>query len=74
MTIFNIIMIAAVLVVLQLLEGIVPYSEGRLQAIIVVAVSGLVGAGIYFFLSYRSNLLMYLFGNRFSFLNRKERG
>ncbi|WP_010195375.1 putative polysaccharide biosynthesis protein [Bacillus sp. m3-13] len=74
MTIFNVIMIAAVLVVLQLLEGVVPYSEGRLQAIIVVAVSGLVGAGIYFFLSYRSNLLMYLFGNRFSFLNRKERG
>ncbi|WP_404429012.1 oligosaccharide flippase family protein [Sutcliffiella horikoshii] len=74
MTIFNVIMIAAVLVVLQLLEGFIPYSEGRLQAIIVVAVSGLVGAGIYFFLSYRSNLLMYLFGNRFSFLNRKERG
>ncbi|WP_404468755.1 oligosaccharide flippase family protein [Sutcliffiella horikoshii] len=74
MTIFNAIMIAAVLVVLQLLEGFIPYSEGRLQAIIVVAVSGLVGAGIYFFLSYRSNLLMYLFGNRFSFLNRKERG
>ncbi|KMJ57786.1 cell division protein [Bacillus sp. LL01] len=74
MTIFNVIMIVGVLFVLQLLEGVVPYSEGRLQAIIVVAVSGIVGAGIYFFLSYRSNLLMYLFGNRFSFLNRKERG
>ncbi len=74
MTIFNIIMIGAVLVALYFLAGFVPYSEGRLQAIIVVGVSAIVGAGIYFFLSYRSNLLMYLFGNRFSFLNRKERG
>ncbi|WP_404444649.1 polysaccharide biosynthesis protein [Sutcliffiella horikoshii] len=74
MTIFNVIMIVAVLVSLRLLGGFVPYSEGRLEAIIVVGVSAIVGAGIYFFLSYRSNLLMYLFGNRFSFLNRKERG
>ncbi|WP_078379339.1 putative polysaccharide biosynthesis protein [Sutcliffiella halmapala] len=71
MLIFNVIMVGAVLLVLQLLQGYVPYSEGRLQAIIVVFVSAVVGAGVYFFLSYRSNLLMYLFGNRFSFLNRK---
>lgn len=71
MIIFTTIMAGAVLLVLQLLQGFVPYSEGRLQAIIVIFVSAVVGAGVYFFLSYRSNLLMYLFGNRFSFLNRK---
>jgi O-antigen/teichoic acid export membrane protein len=71
MIIFNIAMIVGVIAVLYFLQGFVPYSDGRLQAIIVVGVSAIVGAGIYFFLSYRSNLLMYLFGNRFSFLNRK---
>ncbi|MFE7063996.1 oligosaccharide flippase family protein [Sutcliffiella sp. NPDC057660] len=76
MTIFNIAMIVGVFIVLQLLGGFIPYSDGRLQAIIVIFISAAVGAGIYFFLSYRSNLLMYLFGNRFPFLNRKtgERG
>lgn len=76
MSIFNVAMIVGVLIVLQFLEGFIPYSAGRLQAIIVIFISAAVGAGIYFFLSYRSNLLMYLFGNRFPFLNRKtgERG
>ncbi|WP_417899266.1 polysaccharide biosynthesis protein [Bacillus haimaensis] len=76
MSIFNIAMVVGVLIVLRFLEGFIPYSDGRLQAIIVIFISAAVGAGIYFFLSYRSNLLMYLFGNRFPFLNRKtgERG
>ncbi|CAG9622152.1 putative polysaccharide biosynthesis protein [Sutcliffiella rhizosphaerae] len=74
MLIFNAVMIGAVLIVLQLLDGVVLYSEGRMQAIIVVGISAIVGVGVYFALSYRSGLLMYLFGNRFSFLNRKARG
>ncbi|QFT90260.1 putative cell division protein YtgP [Bacillus sp. THAF10] len=74
MLLFNTAMIVVVLIVLQLLSGVVSYSEGRLQAIIVVGVCALAGAGVYFALSYRSGLLMYLFGNRFKFLNRGARG
>lgn len=74
MILFNVFMIGAVLVALYFLGDLVPYNEGRLQAIIVVGVSAIVGAGVYFALSYRSGLLMYLFGNRFKFLNRGARG
>lgn len=48
------------------------YEDGRLQAILIITISALVGGGIYFYLSYRSKLLFLLLGNRLPFLKKKN--
>jgi O-antigen/teichoic acid export membrane protein len=49
------------------------YEGGRIESIVIVGLSALVGAGLYFWMSERIGLLAALFGNRFAFLQKKKK-
>lgn len=72
MIVFTIIMAIAVIITNKLLNQVISYEDGRLQAIIVIAVSAIIGAGVYFVLGLKSKLIHLLFGNRFTFLQKKK--
>ncbi len=57
----------------KLMDRFLHYNGSMIQSVIIVALGGLIGATVYFYLSERSNLLYALFGNRFSFLKKKEK-
>jgi O-antigen/teichoic acid export membrane protein len=61
-----------VAIVQLLLKSMLHYHGGRVESIVIVAISALIGAGVYFFFSERSGLLASLFGNRFAFLQRRK--
>lgn len=54
-------------VVHSILEIFINYADGRMNAVIVTAISVAIGGAVYVYLTYRSHLLEKLFGNR---LNR----
>ena len=72
MIIFNLAMIVTVLLTSSLIQGVIPYSEGRLYAILFLAICAAVGAGVYLYLSYKSTLLYFLLGDRIRFLRRQK--
>ena len=72
MVILTTIMALIVKITMWLLSFGISYEEGKLQAIIVLFISVIVGAGVYFLLSYRTNLFYLLFGSRFSFLKKRS--
>lgn len=45
--------------------------ESKQEALLIIGISAMVGAGIYFYLSYRSNLIYFLFGDRAMKLKQK---
>lgn len=47
--------------------------EGKIEALIMVVVCALVGAGIYFYLGFKSKLVNFLFGNRLDKIAKKLR-
>ncbi|WP_374720415.1 putative polysaccharide biosynthesis protein [Parageobacillus toebii] len=55
-----------------LLKSMLHYHGGRVESIVIVAIGALIGAGVYFFFSERSGMLVSLFGNRFAFLQRRK--
>ncbi|CUA78884.1 putative polysaccharide biosynthesis protein [Anoxybacillus suryakundensis] len=73
MGILTAIMCAAVWPSAKLMDRLLHYNGSMIQSVIIVAFGGLIGAAVYFYLSERSNLLYALFGNRFSFLRKKEK-
>ncbi|MDX5475505.1 MAG: polysaccharide biosynthesis protein [Bacillaceae bacterium] len=72
MIIFNLAMIVTVLWTMSLIQGFIPYSEGRLYAILFLVICAAVGAGVYMYLSYKSTLLYFLLGDRMRFLRRQK--
>lgn len=72
-SIFTTIMSICVAIVLYVCEWLFDYQGGRMESMVVVVISAIVGAGVYFFMSERTGLLASLFGNRFAFLQRKKR-
>jgi O-antigen/teichoic acid export membrane protein len=72
MGIFTGIMSLVVTVVVFLLKAALHYNGGKLDSILLVGVGAIVGAVVYFYFSYRSELLVRLFGNRFAFLRKKK--
>jgi O-antigen/teichoic acid export membrane protein len=72
MGIFTSMMSIAVSVVVFLLKIVLHYNGGKLDSIVIMVVGAIVGAGTYFYVSYRSELLTYLFGDRFAFLRKKK--
>jgi O-antigen/teichoic acid export membrane protein len=72
MGIFTAIMCIVVSVVVSLLKMAFHYNGGKFDSIVIVFIGALVGAAVYFYMSYRSELLTYLFGDRFAFLRKKK--
>jgi len=57
----------------SILSIFIDYSDGKIPSTIILLISIGLGAGAYLYIAYRSHLLEKLFGNRFSFLNRKRK-
>ncbi len=72
MIIFALMMLVGISLAIWALSPLMDYSDGRWQAIVLSLIGVLVGAGIYLFLSYRSNLAGRLLGARFSVLKREK--
>ncbi|WP_100333326.1 putative polysaccharide biosynthesis protein [Bacillus alkalisoli] len=72
MAIFNMAMLLTVLLTSSLIQGVIPYSEGRMYAILFLLICATVGAGVYLYLSYKSTLLYYLLGDRIRFLRKQK--
>lgn len=72
MGIFTAIMSVIVLITIHILGIGISYEDGKLQAITVILISAIIGAGVYLYLSYKTNLIHILFGHRFSFLQKKK--
>jgi O-antigen/teichoic acid export membrane protein len=70
--IFTAVMCIVVSVVVPVLKIALHYNGGKFDSIVIVFIGALVGAAAYFYMSYRSELLMYLFGDRFAFLRKKK--
>ncbi|WP_409251710.1 putative polysaccharide biosynthesis protein [Bacillus sp. SCS-153A] len=67
---FNVVMGVAVIILYAILAQFLN-PAAQMQAIILVAICGLAGAGIYFYLSFRSGLADRLFGERAAKVRRK---
>jgi len=65
MSIFTICMVIVILAVYSVLSLFIDYTEGKVQAAILLAISIGSGAGTYLYLAYYSGLLPLLFGSRF---------
>ncbi|KAA0549036.1 polysaccharide biosynthesis protein [Bacillus sp. BGMRC 2118] len=72
MLIFSMFMILGISLLLLGLSPFMTYEDGRFSAVILTILGVLVGAGIYLYLSYRSNLAGKLLGARFSFLKKQK--
>jgi PST family polysaccharide transporter len=72
MIMLAIIMIIGILLTLWALSPLMIYSDGRWESISLSIIGVSIGAGIYLYLSYRSNLAGKLLGTRFSFLKRQK--
>lgn len=55
------------------LDMILPYSAGTLNSSIIIVISAVVGAFVYFFLSFRSKLIYYIFGENLPFMGKLKR-
>ena len=73
MGILTTMMCAVVWPIVKLMDRFFHYNGSMIQSVAIVAFGGFIGAAVYFYLSERSNLLYMLFGNRFSFLRKKEK-
>ncbi|MBM7585042.1 O-antigen/teichoic acid export membrane protein [Bacillus pakistanensis] len=71
MLVFNIIMGLFVYMVYKLLTLFLSTNEGKIEAILIVLICGLVGVLVYFYLGLRSKLADRLFGDRMKKLRRK---
>ncbi|EDL63874.1 putative polysaccharide biosynthesis protein [Bacillus sp. SG-1] len=67
---FNVVMGVAVIILYGILAQFLD-PAAKMQAIILVAICGLAGAGVYFYLSFRSRLADRLFGERAAKVRRK---
>lgn len=67
---FNVVMGVAVIILYGILAQFLDPSA-KMQAILLVAICGLAGAGVYFYLSFRSRLADRLFGERAAKVRRK---
>jgi PST family polysaccharide transporter len=65
-------MLTGITLTLWALSPFIVYSDGRWEAVLLTIVGITVGAGIYLYLSYRSNLAGKLLGSRFSFLKKQK--
>jgi PST family polysaccharide transporter len=72
MVIFSILMILGITLVIWALSPFILYSDGRWEAVVLTSIGVMVGAGIYLYVSYRSNLAAKLLGTRFSFLKKEK--
>ncbi|MBM6616380.1 putative polysaccharide biosynthesis protein [Bacillus suaedaesalsae] len=72
MLIFSMFMILGISILLLGLSPFMTYEDGRFEAIVLTITGVAVGAGIYLYLSYRSNLAGKLLGTRFSFLKKQK--
>jgi PST family polysaccharide transporter len=72
MLMFAILMFIGIIIMLWALSPLMIYSDGRWESIFLSIVGVSIGAGIYLYLSYRSNLAGKLLGTRFSFLKRQK--
>jgi O-antigen/teichoic acid export membrane protein len=73
MAILTAIMSIVVALVVSLFEKLFHYNGSTFHSLVIVSVGAVVGAAVYFYLSERSQLLYYLFGDRFSFLRKKRK-
>lgn len=73
MVIFIAIMSIVVIPVEIGLNALLPHSEGTLNASIIIVISAVVGAFVYFFLSFRSKLIYYIFGENLPFMGKLKR-
>jgi len=71
--IFTAVMSVVVTIVLHICERLVHYDGGRMESIVIVTICAIFGAGVYWVMSERIGLLALLFGERFSFLQRKKK-
>ena len=69
-TMFNLVMAAAVMILYGVLVQFLN-PAAKMQAILIVAICGLAGAGVYFYLSFRTRLADKLFGERVTKIRRK---
>lgn len=72
MMIFTIVMSIVVLLTQYLLSFGITYESGKLQAMVIVVISAILGAATYVYLSYKTKLIQILLGNRFTFLQKKK--
>ncbi|WP_456277937.1 putative polysaccharide biosynthesis protein [Bacillus sp. AK128] len=72
MVMLAMLMMVGILLTLWALSPFITYGEGKWEAVILTMVGVSVGAGIYLYLSYRSNLAGKLLGNRFRMLKRQK--
>jgi PST family polysaccharide transporter len=72
MFIFSMIMLTGIIITIWTLSPVILYSDGRWEAVVLTIVGVIVGAGIYLYLSYRSNLAGKLLGTRFSCLKKQK--
>jgi PST family polysaccharide transporter len=72
MIMFAITMVVGILLTLWALSPFLSYSAGRWESILLTFIGVSVGAKIYLYLSYRSNLAGKLLGNRFRALKRQK--
>ncbi|GMB09851.1 putative polysaccharide biosynthesis protein [Thermolongibacillus altinsuensis] len=73
MAILTAVMSVVVVPIVKLVEKLLHYNGSVIHSLMIVFVGGIVGAAVYFYLSERSQLLYYLFGDRFSFLRKKRK-
>lgn len=71
--IFTAVMSVVVAIVLHGCEWLLHYDGGRIESIVIVMISAIFGAGVYLVMSERIGLLALLFGERFTFLQRKKK-
>ncbi|MEK4028412.1 MULTISPECIES: polysaccharide biosynthesis protein [Bacillaceae] len=69
-TVFNLIMAAAVYIVYFILHPLFN-ADSKIQSTLLIAVCAVIGAAIYFFLSFRSGLATALFGTRLDRIKNK---
>ncbi len=73
MSLFALLMALTILSIQYLLSFVISYESGKIQAVTILLIGVIIGAGIYLYLAYKSRLLAKLLGARFAFLNRKKK-
>lgn len=72
MLMFALMMIIGITIVMWIFSFFMVYSDGKVASIVLSLIGTSVGAVIYLYLSYRSNLAGKLLGNRFRMLKRQK--
>ncbi|WP_246941368.1 putative polysaccharide biosynthesis protein [Bacillus pinisoli] len=72
MIIFALMMVIGITIVMLIFSSFIDYTDGKWATVVLSVIGISAGAGIYLYLSYRSNLAGKLLGNRFRMLKRQK--